>query len=195
MDAKQKWDRIHAKSDTSLQPEPCYALTTYQHLVSQTGRALDLACGLGGNAFALADRGYKTTALDISSVAIERINQRQHALISARCEPADAGALCAATFDIIVVSNFLDRSLCPAITAALKPGGVLFYQTFVQDKADTSAGPSNPDYLLERNELLLLFKDLEVLAFSDQGCHGDTGKGLRNQSFLVATRRNKNAGC
>ena len=86
------------------------------------------------------------------------------------------------------MSNYLDRGICDALVNAIAPGGLLFYQTFVQDKANPEVGPQNPDYLLSSNELLALFSDLTVLVFSDQGCQGDTEKGIRNQSFLVAQR-------
>ena len=40
--------------------------------------------------------------------------------------------------------------------AALKPGGLLFYQTFVKAKVDDS-GPDCADFLLDENELLQMF--------------------------------------
>jgi 2-polyprenyl-3-methyl-5-hydroxy-6-metoxy-1,4-benzoquinol methylase len=44
-------------------------------------------------------------------------------------------------FDVIVISRFLDRTLCNAIMAALKPEGLLFYQTFIRAaKADLLPG-------------------------------------------------------
>jgi len=55
--------------------------------------------------------------------------------------------------DVIVVSRFLQRSLCSKLCDALRPNGVLFYQTF-------TSGLSNPDYLLKENELPELFASL-----------------------------------
>ena len=49
------------------------------------------------------------------------------------------------SFDVIVVSHFLDRRLAPAIAWALRPGGLLFYQTFARE-AVTDQGPSNPEF-------------------------------------------------
>ena len=185
-DAKKKWDGIHSKADPSVVPDPCHVLKTYGHLMPQTGLALDLACGMGGNAMFLAQHGFKTTAIDISSVAIDAVQGRQHPLIDARCEFLSAASLEKAAFNIIVVSNYLDRGLCGAIADALVPDGLLFYQTFVQDKANQESGPKNPEYLLESNELLTLFQKLKVLVFSDQGSQGDIDRGFRNQSYLVA---------
>lgn len=124
-------------------------------------RALDLACGRGANAHWLAKHGFNVSAWDISEAVVEEIRQRWPQLIhdvsvrdvvSSPPEPA--------SFDVIVVSRFLDRGLCPAIQSALKPGGVLYYQTFTH-------GLSNKDYLLKSGELPVLFSGLEVLAYDE----------------------------
>lgn len=185
-ETKQKWDSIHSKADVLVEPSACHVLTDNAHLLPKKGHALDIACGLGGNALFLAERSFNTLAIDISSVAIQRIKNRQHALIDARCESVDATVLTKAAFDLIVVSNYLDRAICNAISDALAPGGLLFYQTFVRDKADPEVGPKNPDFLLKENELLELFASLKVLVFSDPGRQGTMEKGVRNQSYLVA---------
>ena len=57
------------------------------------------------------------------------------------------------SFDVIVVSRFLERRLFPYLAAALKPQGLLFYQTFTAVKAK-DAGPNNPDYLLENKRIV-----------------------------------------
>ncbi len=185
---KSKWDSIHSKADKAARPDACHVLQAWTHLLPSEGRALDLACGMGGNALFLAECGFNTTAIDISSVAIDAIEDRQHPLIETRCQPVVAAGLEKAAFDIIVVSNYLDRNICDALVDALAPGGILLYQTFVQDKVDPEMGPKNPAYLLASNELLRLFASLKVLVFSDPGCQGDVKAGIRNQSFLVAQR-------
>lgn len=187
-DAKQKWDRIHANADTSVLPKPCSSLEKYSYLLPDSGTALDIACGLGGNALFLAQHGLTTTAIDISSVAIEKMESYHHELLSGRCEAIEASSLEESLYDVVVVANFLDRSVCDQIISSIKPGGLLFYQTFVLDKANPAVGPGNPDYLLTPNELLSLFAVLHVLAFSDLATTGNIDRGLRNQSYLVAQR-------
>ena len=129
--------------------------------------ALDLACGLAGNAHFLAERGYHVSAWDSSSAVIEKVCARKPAVIAeARVRDVVTHPPEPASFDIIVVSRFLHRAMCPAIAGALKPGGVLFYQTFVH-------GLSNPDYLLAPNELLTLFQSLQVLEYHEPAKDGD----------------------
>jgi len=190
---RQKWDRIYSQADLTLVPEPCYVLKQYNHLLPESGQpaigtALDIASGLGGNALYLANRGFNTTAIDISSVAIEIIRGYNHPMIDACCAPISSDELERVQYDIVVVANFLDRALCSAIGNAVSPGGLLFYQTHVKDKANPERGPSNPEFLLVRNELLSLFAGFDVLAFSDIGRAGELETGFRNQSYLVARR-------
>ena len=140
--------------------------------------ALDLACGRAGNAYLLAQCGFCVSAWDISGAAIDHITQRRPATIDHAVQrdvsqqPPEPES-----FDVIVVSRFLDRSICPAIALALKPGGVLFYQTFVH-------GLSNPDYLLAPNELLTLFSGLHILEYHEPAEDND-GKA---EARLVARR-------
>ena len=185
---QQKWDRIYTASDTHTRIQACHVLENFAYLLPDSGTALDLACGLGGNALFLAEHGLHTTAMDISSVAIEKLNTQQHPLINVRCVDIDSTVLKNSAYDVIVVSNYLDRKIADAIVQAITPGGLLFYQTFVLDKTEMEKGPGNAAFLLKANELLSLFSDMQVLAFSDLGTCGNPASGFRNQSYLVAQR-------
>jgi SAM-dependent methyltransferase len=90
-----------------------------------------------------------------------------------------------ASFDCILVAHFLDRGLAPAIAEALRPGGLLFYQTFSRDGVG-GHGPSNPAYRLGTNELLRLFPGLTLRFYREEGRVGDLTRGIRNLVQLVA---------
>lgn len=190
--ARQKWDRIHSRA-AATPSTACRALRDYSFLLPASGRALDVACGRGGNALLLARRGLETSALDISPVALQALDTEARRaglpveLIEADTEHfAHSGDL----YDAIVVANYLDREFCRRLPQLLKPGGLLFYQTFVRDKVDRDCGPSNTDYLLQTGELLRLFTSLRVLQYSDLGTVGDGALGLRNQAMLIAMKEN-----
>lgn len=71
-------------------------------------------------------------------------------------------------FDGIVVCRYLHRPLLPLLAEGLTPGGVLIYETFMVGHARFGK-PSNPDFLLQPNELLRVYAPLlHVLAF-EQG--------------------------
>jgi len=68
----------------------------------------------------------------------------------------------------IVVTNYLHRPLFPLLIDALEDKGVLIYETFMLGN-ERFGRPSNPDFLLQPNELLSAFGQcIQVVAF-EQG--------------------------
>ena len=49
-------------------------------------------------------------------------------------------------------------------------------------------GPSNPKFLLDKNELLHLCKDLEILVYREEGTTGCIDQGWRNKAMIVAKK-------
>lgn len=188
--AKQKWDKIYAARTTSA-IQPAHVLAEYGYLLPSKGIALDLACGLGGNALFLAQLGLNTHAWDISEQAIDKLSQSfdSHAIqLSARVRDVQEEPPAVNSFDVICVSYFLERKLAENIVAALKPNGLLFYQTFIKENV-TEHGPSSPNYRLGENELLDLFAPLHLLVYQELGCVGDVMQGMRDCAMLVAQKR------
>lgn len=188
-DEAAKWDARYRGTDPAA-AAPAQVLTDFVHLLPQAGTALELACGLGANALFLARRGLHTTAWDLSPVAIARLTEtarQAHLPLEAQVRDVLAAPPLPEQFDVIVVTRFLERSLCPAIAAALRPGGLLFYQTFVRE-AVTAGAPHNPAFRLARNELLHLFPSLTLVAYREEARLGDLARGLRDEAALVAQR-------
>ena len=71
---REKWDNNYRGSTVDF-PRPCHVLDEYGYLLPASGNALDIACGLGGNALLLAAAGLNTTAVDISEVAIDKLQE------------------------------------------------------------------------------------------------------------------------
>lgn len=184
-----KWDAFYRDSDLD-----CHAidvLTQHQYLLPSQGHCLDLACGLGANSLFLAECGLSVDAWDISQVALQKLQQRaeQQGILSIHCRQVNIQANCLPKnqYDVIVISRFFDRSLSDAIISALKPKGILFYQTFTREKLD-STGPTNPDYLLMRNELLRLFSPLTVVYYQEFANLGEVSFANRNEAMLIAQK-------
>lgn len=183
-----KWDAHYLNS------EPVLAVATllmqYHFLLPKQGHALDFACGYGENALYLAELGLQVDAWDISPIALNYL--QHHALarllkvnicqvdIQPEILPVDR-------YDVIVISRFLDRTLCNAIMAALKTDGLLFYQTFSRSKP-TQLGPTNPDYLLADNELLSLFAPLKLIFYQEFAQIGDLACGERNMAYFIGQK-------
>ena len=186
--AQQKWNDRYQQSTSA--PQPCRGLADHPHLLPRTGTALDLACGLGGNALFLAAHGLETWAWDISDVAVDQVRQTaQHRGLTVHAEVRDVTAYPPAPngFDVIVVSRFLDRELTAALIAALKPEGRLYYQTFIKQAPD-DIGPKEDQFRLGPQELLHLFRALRLLVYREEAQVGDLTHGWRNEALLVGQK-------
>ena len=186
IELREKWDRRYEEARQA----PCAleVLIENRHLLPVQGKALDLACGLGGSGLLLAEHGLQTWAWDLSPVAIATLAKNAEAVpLQPEVRDVVKNPPEPERFDVICVGHFLERALCARIAEALKPGGLLFYQTFSQERVDDS-GPDNPRYRLAPNELLELFPQLLVRFYRDEGGVGDRSSGFRNRAQLVAQR-------
>ena len=137
-------------------------------LIAPGGRVLDLACGQGRHARYLAGLGYRVEAVDRDGTALATLAgvtgvETRSADLEAAPWPCGAGR-----FDGVVVTNYLHRPLIAALLDALRPGGVLIYETFALGN-EKLGRPSNPEFLLRPGELLQWVAGrLNVIAF-EQG--------------------------
>jgi tellurite methyltransferase len=187
-DFARSWDARY-EAATAI-PKPALVLRQWPHLLPREGTALDLACGLGGSALWLAEQGFRVSAWDMSPTAIARLREAARLRgfhLDARVRDLTALPPSPESFDMILVAHFLDRDLAPSIAAALRPGGLLFYQTFSRESRGTH-GPANPAYRLARNELITLFPDLTIRAYRAEGRLAAPESGLGDLALMVAQR-------
>lgn len=186
---QNKWDNIYSAADKQI-GAAAQVLRENLHLLPTSGKALDFACGLGANALLLAAQGLEAHAWDISEVAVTRLMEEAKArglAIHGEARNLVARPPAPESFDVIVSAHFLERPLNPYLLAALRPGGLLFYQTFTLEKVEDE-GPQNPEFRLGVNELLTMFPGLRVLVYREEGLVGDITKGYRNKAMLVAQK-------
>jgi len=148
----------------------------FASLVKDGGSVLDLACGHGRHARFFAARGSHVLAVDRDPTALAAL--AGEARIEARALDLETGRwpLAGERFDAIVVVNYLHRPLFPHLVAGLADDGVLLYETFARGN-EAYGRPANPDFLLERDELLQLAAGaLTVVAF-EQGLVPGTERG------------------
>jgi tellurite methyltransferase len=166
--------------------QPASWLTQHRHLLPAAGTALDVACGRGRNALWLAEHGLNVQAIDRNADVITALDEaaRQRNLpVHARVLDLESGVpeIGRDAFDVIVVIHYLHRPLFPALVAALKPGGLLFYETFTRAQA-ARGKPTNPAFLLEPGELVQRVAPLEVIAHREGAFDG------RDVASVVASR-------
>lgn len=159
--AKEEKKRWNEKYQNNPIPErPVALITEYAKLA--TGRqALDIACGMGRNSKYLASIGFEVDALDISSVAIEALQETPH--IHPKEVDFDHFVLPKNSYDLIICTYFLKRELFAQITEALVDGGIFLFETFLYHPENEKA-PSNPAFLLNEGELEIVFDhEYEIL--------------------------------
>jgi SAM-dependent methyltransferase len=137
--------------------------------VPTSARVCDVACGGGRHTRWFAAREHDVVAIDrdLSGVADLAVDPHVE-LVEADLEDGSAPPLESRAFGVVVVTNYLWRPSLGAIVDALAPGGLLVYETFAVGN-ERLGRPTNPDFLLRRNELLelALARDLVVMAFED----------------------------
>ena len=188
MGIREKWNERYRAA--SREPQASQVLRENLHLLPDNGRALDLACGSGGNAILLAQQGLQVDAWDIADVAIAALQEmalKRPLSIRAEVRDVEADPPGPGTFDVITVSYFLDRDLVPALLAALKPGGLVYYQTFTR-QCVSDRGPKSAKFRLAEQELLQLFSGLQVLFYREEGCVGDVQQGFRDEAMYIGRR-------
>jgi SAM-dependent methyltransferase len=135
------------------------------------GAALDLACGRGRHALWLAEQGWQVTAVDRDAEALgvleDDARRRRLPIVTERIDlETGSEVLPVEAFDAIVVVHYLHRPLFPQIVRALRPSGVLVYETFTTAQA-ARGKPTNPAFLLRPGELRQLVRPLETLVWRE----------------------------
>jgi SAM-dependent methyltransferase len=129
---------------------------------------LDVACGAGRHVRWFAGRGARVTALDRDAAALAPLRAPHGPAAEVIVADIENGAwpLPGRRFDAVVVTNYLWRALWPVLLASLDDDGVLICETFCVGN-ETVGRPANPDFLLQRRELLAVTAGLRLVAFED----------------------------
>ena len=136
------------------------------------GRTLDVACGRGRHTLWLARMGYQVDAVDISLEGLQQLAERlEQEGLDARVHLIHADLAIwrpdPATYDLILVSRYLNRELIASFGDALKPDGLVLYRTFHTDWARLHADFQR-GFLLQPGEFTILFRDWEWLAYEER---------------------------
>ena len=201
--SQSDWDAKHRLAAEAPPAEPASIVRELLPLLP-AGPALDIACGTGRHALFLAARGQHVTAVDFSSVALDVLEVRARSmrvpvrrseslhepgrprrggleLMQADLERTHLPERC---YDLVLCIQYLQRSLFPQIGRALRPDGVLLFETYTRAQLEFAGGPRNPAYLLETGELREAFPELSVLFYRELRA----GQGIAS---LVAKKRDK----
>lgn len=164
---KEKWNKRYLQMQMPLESSDIIRESTM--LLPHSGRALDIACGNGRNARFLASCGLDVRAIDISDIAInlanklyrESNNHQTKGSLELLCLDLDSYHIEPKSYDVICNFYFLNRDILYQIPSALKPNGLVFLETFEENKDY----PTNIDSAktLYQDELLEVFKDCQII--------------------------------
>lgn len=163
-------------------PPPARFLVQQLHRLPK-GKVLDVASGSGRHALFLASRGYQINAVDRDEQALAQLSAgarvRHLTGISSRVldleQPPQEPNLGHEAYDAILVFFYLNRPLFPYLIDALKPEGVLLYETFTVNNHVQRGHPKRREFCLAPCELLSLTSGLRILHY-DEGPHEGTSR-------------------
>jgi tellurite methyltransferase len=134
-----------------MAPTPLLVETTR---ILKPGRALDLACGTGRNAVWLAEHGWQVTAVDRSPVTLPMVDTHVADLEKHEFPIAEE------SWDLIVVSLYLQRDLFEPVKRGLKPGGVALVIVLLMEP-----GHEQSLFRAQPGELAKYFEGWEILHY------------------------------
>jgi len=147
--------------------EPSPWVLRFAARVAPGSRVLDVACGRGRHARLFAEQGCIVEAVDIDAEAGASLSGVPGVGFLQADIEGGPWPYAGRQFDAIVVTHYLHRPLLPLLAAALAPGGLLIYETFMVGH-ERFGRPTNPAFLLRTGELLEAFgPPLAVLAFEE----------------------------
>ncbi|MDO6506114.1 class I SAM-dependent methyltransferase [Colwellia sp. 4_MG-2023] len=173
-----------------------YLLSSQLLTFDSKAQVLDLACGEGRNGLHVLENDINVVFADINGESLKQVEQavnrlqlntqklaqywqvdfEQDHFDQVHFDQGNDKPLKAETFDAIMVFRYLHRPLMTQIKAAVKPGGMIIYETFTEKQAKLGR-PKNSNFLLKPNELLEYFSDWKILysfegeVFTSQGNH------------------------
>lgn len=187
-DDAQRWNERYTEDGRNwLNTQPRQLLLDYLPKLPKNGLALDAAAGVGTHSLLLAEHGLHVIALDISEVGLRLAKeQAQKAGLNLDTAVYDLSRpyFPPHSFDVILNFRFLERATFPTYRRALKPGGWLIFETFVQ----TDTAVPHPDYFLKPNELHDAFADFAIIHYAETAVRGSRSQKMKTVAQLVACK-------
>lgn len=179
-DDRVRWDRRYAgRGVVSVDDVGLPSIfQPFAEMFPTVGHALDLACGPGGTAVWLAQRGMDVYGCDVSPVAIDHARALAELCdCAARCRfetlDLDQGLPAGMPVNMLLCNKFRDPRLDRAIVERLADGGLLAISAL--SEVGAAPGP----FRAKAGELIRAFDVLEVIASEE----------ARGEAWLLARRR------
>lgn len=184
-DDAARWNARYSEAQATAEISPPELVATVAQQLSPGVGALDIACGLGDGGLLLAQHGADVTFLDVSTLALNLVEERAltadleitTTAIDLRHQAPPAGP-----FDLITCVHFLDRAMLSTIGQHLTLGGRLVVAIATTTNLERHPRPS-ARFLLRSGELPTLVPDLDVTHHDEEWRRNGV-----HEAWLIAER-------
>lgn len=173
-DDKTQWDQRYSRPTFIFGKTPAKFLAENYQYIPFEGTVLDMGMGEGRNAVFLAQKGYKVTGVDLSSVAVKKaylLAQEFGVKIKGVVASLKDYKIPPNSYDAIVCFYWVDRAMVEKMKSWLKPGGVIIYEAFTMKEKLAKQGSKSEqmgdEIFLKEQELLRLFPGMKVLKYEE----------------------------
>ena len=186
---RNTWQELYATGARPDRPPSAWIIETIGTLPND-GPVADIAGGSGRHAVPLAQGGRRVALVDFVTDAVARAMAREPSIEGVAAD-ASRLPLRGGVFGVVLVANFLDRTIFPDLIALLEPGGHLVYETYTLAHRELvekglARGPSSTEFLLRPGELPELVKPMTTRFYWEGEVDDDAGR--RRCARLVAER-------
>ncbi len=170
-ESKSAWDAKFNRPNFVFGKRPApFLAENYQYLPYE-GTVLDMGMGEGRNAVFLAQKGFRVTGVDISSVAVKKAHllaKEYGVKIKGVTASLTDYEIAPGSFDAIICFYYINHSLHEKMKSWLKPGGILIYEAHtVRQRVNPTHRHDPPENFLREQELLKLFSGMRVLKYEE----------------------------
>lgn len=186
---RSSWNNRYRERSAPIDPA-AFVTVELAPLLGPAGRALDLAGGAGRHAIWLAERGWDTTTIDTSEVAIALAVERAEAAgVDLGLVHSDLAAemLPDGPWDLILIVHYLQRDLFPPAIERLADDGLIAFSIATVRNLERRERPPLP-YLLDEGEAPTLVDGLQILHYAEGWSTED-----RHEARVVARKRKSRA--
>ena len=185
--SESRWDSRYRENPVLKDPS-LFLCEHYKHF-PPAGTVVDVAGGNGQNAIWLANHGFSTTLLDVSSVALTQAQEHaKKKKVAIECQQHDLEKQSmpkGRKWDGVFLQLFLDRALVRTIPESLNLGGVFLFAHPTQTNLEKHKHPSER-FLLEDGEIHTLVDQLQSMRI----IHIDEAwrSSGRHEAWLIAQK-------
>lgn len=194
-DARATWDARFSQPGLLFGEQPNAFLRREARRIPASSHVLSVADGEGRNAIFLAAQGYKVTAFDLSSVAVEKARRwaaERGAQVDFQTAGVDDWAWAPAAYDAVVAIfvQFADPAMRARMFAGmwqtLKPGGLLLLHGYTPKQLDyRTGGPGKLEHLYTEALVRELLPGAEWLLLREYEDDLAEGNGHAGRSALL----------